>query len=180
LVKVWDRFVRVAHWSLAACVLTAWIAARLKLKAAEPVHEWSGYAVLLVVALRLLWGWIGSGYARFDQFIVGPTRAIAHAKAVLRRGEPRYLGHNPLGGWMIVALLATGAAASLSGWLSITDRFWGVEWVQDTHHVLGDALIVLAAFHVAGVVFTSRRQGENLAAAMLTGVKRPPGPEDVA
>ena len=177
--KVWDRFVRVAHWSLAACVLIAWIAARLKLKAAEPVHEWSGYAVLLVVALRLLWGWIGTRYARFDQFIVGPKRTIAYAGAMLRGSEPRYVGHNPLGGWMIVALLAAGTAASLSGWLSITDRFWGVEWVQDTHHVLGDALIVLAAFHVAGVAFTSRRQGENLAAAMLTGVKRAPGPGDV-
>ena len=97
-------------------------------------------------------------------------------QAMLRGSEPRYVGHNPLGGWMIVALLAAAAAASLSGWLSITDRFWGVEWVQDTHHVLGDALIVLAAFHVAGVAFTSRRQGENLAAAMLTGVKRAPGP----
>jgi len=179
-VKVWDRFVRVAHWSLAACVLTAWVAARLKLKAAEPVHEWSGYAVLLVVALRLLWGWIGPRYARFGQFIVGPARAIAYARAVLRDSEPRYVGHNPLGGWMIIALLGTAALASLSGWLSITDRFWGVEWVQDTHRVVGDALIVLAVFHVAGVAFTSRRQDENLAAAMLSGVKRAPVPGDEA
>jgi cytochrome b len=177
---VWDRFVRAAHWGLAACVLTAWISAELKAKSAEPVHEWSGYAVLVVIALRFVWGWIGPQYARFEQFIAGPSRTLAYAKAVLQRTEPRHIGHNPLGGWMIVALLVTAALASLSGWLSITDRFWGVAWVQETHHVLGDGLIVLAALHVAGVVYTSLRQGENLVAAMWSGVKRPPEPGDVA
>jgi cytochrome b len=99
---------------------------------------------------------------------------------VLRNEEPRYLGHNPLGGWMIVALLATAALASLSGWLSVTDRFWGAKWVQEAHEAFGNALIFLAALHVAGVLYTSWRQRENLAAAMLSGVKRPPESGDVA
>jgi cytochrome b len=179
-VKVWDRLVRVAHWSLAACVLAAWITAESKLKSAERIHEWLGYAALAVVALRLTWGWIGPRYARFGQFVAGPARTLAYAKTLLRGAEPRYIGHNPLGGWMIVALLATAALASLSGWLSITDRFWGVKWLQETHEVLGNTLIALAAVHVAGVVYTSRRQRENLAAAMLSGIKRPPEPGDVA
>ncbi|HJY77420.1 MAG TPA: cytochrome b/b6 domain-containing protein [Burkholderiales bacterium] len=178
--KVWDRFVRSAHWSLAGCVLAAWITAELKLKWAEPLHEWLGYAALAVIALRFAWGWIGPRHARFRQFVAGPARTLAYAKAVLRGDEPRYLGHNPLGGWMIVALLSTAAAASLSGWLSVTDRFWGVEWVQETHEVLGNAVIALAALHLAGVVYTSWRQRENLAAAMLSGVKRPPEPGDVS
>ena len=177
--KVWDRLVRVAHWSLAACVLAAWATAELKLKSAEALHEGLGYAALAVVALRVAWGWIGPRYARFGQFVAGPSRALAYAKAVLRGDEPRYLGHNPLGGWMIVALLAAAALASLTGWLSVTDRFWGVEWVQEAHEVLGDVVIVLAALHVAGVAYTSWRQRENLAAAMLSGVKRPPEPGDV-
>jgi cytochrome b len=179
-VNVWDRFVRVAHWSLVACVLTAWITGEFKLKSAERAHEWSGYVVLVVVGLRFVWGWIGPRYASFQQFVVGPSGTLAYAKAVLRGNEPRYMGHNPLGGWMIVALLVTAALASLSGWLSITDRLWGIEWVQETHHVLGEGLIALAALHVAGVVYTSLRQGENLAAAMISGVKRPPEPGDVA
>ena len=178
--KVWDRFVRIAHWSLAGCVLAAWITAESKLKSAEALHEWLGYAALAVIALRFGWGWIGPRYARFLQFVAGPARTLAYAKAVLRGNEPRYLGHNPLGGWMIVALLASAALAALSGWLSVTDRFWGVEWVQETHEVLGNAVIALAALHVAGVVYTSWRQRENLAAAMLSGVKRPPEPGDVA
>lgn len=178
--KVWDRFVRVAHWSLAACVLAAWITAEAKLKSAEAIHEWLGYAALAVIALRCAWGWIGTRYARFEQFVATPSRVFAYAKAVLRGIEPRYVGHNPLGGWMIVALLATAALASLSGWLSVTDRFWGVEWVQEAHELLGNAVIVLAALHVTGVLYTSWRQRENLGAAMLSGVKRPPEPGDVA
>ena len=178
--KVWDRFVRSAHWSLAGCVLAAWLTAELKLQSAEALHEWLGYAALAVIALRVAWGWIGPRYARFGQFVAAPSRVLAYAKAVLRGVEPRYLGHNPLGGWMIVALLATAALASLTGWLSVTDRFWGVERVQEVHELLGDALIALAALHVTGVVYTSWRQRENLAAAMLSGVKRPPEPGDVA
>lgn len=178
--KVWDRFVRVAHWSLAACVLTAWMTAELKLKWAEPVHEWVGYAALAVIALRFAWGWIGPRYARFAHFVAGPSRTLAYARVLLRGLEPRYVGHNPLGGWMIVALLATAALASVSGWLSVTDRLWGVDWVQETHEALGNALIALAALHVAGVLYTSWRQRENLAGAMLSGVKRAPGPTDVA
>jgi len=178
-VKVWDLLVRVAHWSLAACVLAAWITAESKLKSAEPIHEWLGYAALAVVALRVAWGWLGTRYARFVQFVAAPLRVLAYAKAVLRGVEPRYVGHNPLGGWMIIALLATAALASLSGWLSVTDRFWGVEWVEEAHELLGNAVIALAALHVAGVLYTSWRQRENLAAAMLSGVKRPAEPGDV-
>jgi cytochrome b len=180
VVKIWDRFVRIAHWSLAACVLAAWITAESKLKSAEPLHEWLGYAALVVIALRFAWGWIGPRYARFRQFVAGPARTLAYAKAALRGHEPRYLGHNPLGGWMIVALLSSAALAALSGWLSVTDRFWGVDWVEEAHEFLGNAVIALAALHVAGVVYTSWRQRENLAAAMLSGVKRPPGPGDVS
>jgi cytochrome b len=179
-VKVWDAFVRVSHWMLAACVLIAWVSSELKLKAAEPVHEWSGYLVLFAVGLRFLWGCIGPRYARFAHFVRGPARTLAYAKAVLRGSERRYIGHNPLGAWMIVALLVTAGLASASGWLSVTDRFWGVAWLQDTHRILGDALIVLAALHVTGVMYTSARQRENLALAMLTGVKRPPQAGDVA
>ncbi len=178
--KVWDPFVRVAHWSLVGCVLAAWITGEVKLKSLERFHEWAGYAVLALIALRVAWGWVGTRYARFRQFIVGPARTLAYAKAALRGAAPRYLGHNPLGAAMIVALLVTAALAALSGWLSVTDRFWGVAWVQEAHEVLGDGLIALAALHVAGVVYTSVRHRENLVAAMWSGNKRPPEPGDIA
>jgi len=179
-VKVWDRFVRLAHWTLVACVLAAWLTGELKIESAQPLHEWLGYAALAVIAARLVWGFTGPRYARFAQFIAGPARTLGYAGRVLRGSEPRYLGHNPLGGWMIVLLLATAATASLTGWLSITDRYWGVAWVQETHEVLSNALIALAVLHVAGVVVTSVRHRENLVAAMWTGRKRPPAGGDIA
>ena len=177
--KVWDRFVRVAHWTLVACVLAAWLTGELKIESAQPLHEWLGYAALAVIAARLVWGFTGSRYARFAQFVAGPARTSGYARALIDGSEPRYLGHNPLGGWMIVALLVTAAAASLTGWLSITDRYWGVAWVQVAHEVLSNVLIALAVLHVVGVVVTSVRHRENLVAAMWSGVKRPPSKGDV-
>ena len=172
LVKVWDPFVRVAHWSLVGSIVAAWFTSKT-------LHEWLGYLALGIVVLRIAWGGIGPRYARFGHFVLGPKATFAYAKALAARVEPRYLGHNPLGGWMIVALLVTVALTCASGWLSITDRFWGVAWVQETHALLADALVALAALHVAGVAYTSLRHRENLPRAMVTGSKLPPRPGDV-
>jgi cytochrome b len=172
VLKVWDPLVRAAHWSLVATIAAAWFTR-------EALHEWLGYIALGIVALRVVWGIMGSRYARFRQFVRGPAATLAYARAFVARAEPRYLGHNPLGGWMIVVLLATVALTCASGWLSTTDRFWGIEWVQDTHEFLADALVALACFHVAGVVYTSLRHRENLPGAMVTGRKLPARPGDV-
>ncbi len=169
---VWDAFVRAAHWTLVACVAAAWFTRGAR-------HEWIGYAALAVVFLRFAWGFAGPRYARFAQFLRSPRATLGYACSLTRGAEPRYLGHNPLGGWMIVALLASVAAAGATGWLASTDRFWGVEWVQELHEACADALLWLAGLHVAGVAFTSVRQRENLVRAMLTGRKAPPRAGDV-
>ena len=130
-----------------------------------------GYLVLAVVAIRVVWGFTGSAHARFVDFIRSPGETIAYARDVLAGREKRHLGHNPLGGWMIVALLGTVLATGVTGWLYTTDRFWGEEWLEDLHAALGTLILPLVALHVAGVVFTSWRQRENLVAAMIGGVK---------
>ena len=130
---VWDPVVRIAHWILAACVIAAWFTR-------GATHDGLGYGAIGVVALRLVWGWVGPRHAHFGEFVRSPASTLAYARAVLAGVEPRYLGHNPLGAWMIVALLAMIALVAGTGWLSTTDRFWGVEWLQETHHVLADAL----------------------------------------
>jgi cytochrome b len=178
-VRVWDPLARIAHWSLAVSVLVAWLTSEIELETAKRVHDWAGYAALAVVAVRLAWGVIGPRYARFSQFVYSPARTLSYARAVTRFAEPRYIGHNPLGGWMVVALLSMAAAAGLSGWLSVTDRFWGVKWVQELHEALANALLLLIALHVAGVVFTSLRHRENLVRAMLTGRKAAPRSGDM-
>jgi cytochrome b len=170
--KVWDPFVRAAHWCLVASIAAAWFTSKA-------LHEWLGYAALGIVVLRIVWGGIGPRYARWSQFVPGPRATLTYARAFLARVEPRYLGHNPLGGWMIVALLGTVVLTCASGWLSITDRFWGVAWLQDTHAFLADALLALSALHLGGVIYTSLRHRENLPLAMVTGRKAPPRPGDV-
>ena len=170
--KVWDAFVRLAHWTLVAWVGAAWFARGAP-------HEWLGYAALGVVVLRLAWGRLGTRYARFGQFVLGPGRTLAYARSVLERREARYLGHNPLGAWMIVALLAAVALAGVTGWLATTERYWGVEWVEELHELCADGLLGLAALHLAGVAYSSLRHRENLVRAMLTGRKAAPRPGDV-
>ena len=170
--RVWDAFVRVAHWTLVACVIAAWFAR-------GGPHEWLGYAALAVVLARIGWGFVGPAHARFTRFVAGPWRTAAYARRVLAREEERYLGHNPLGAWMILALLGAVVLLAASGWLATTDRFWGVAWVQDLHAWLADLLVTLVALHVAGVAYSSLRHRENLVAAMLTGRKRPPAAGDV-
>ena len=167
-IKVWDALVRVGHWLLALSVILAWLTRH----GWGRWHEWIGYVSLAVVAVRIAWGWSGPQHARFADFVRSPAETWQYAQQAFTGREPRYLGHNPLGGWMIVVLLLNVALVSLSGWLYTTDRFWGVEWVETVHSTLADLLLILAAVHVAGAFYASYRHRENLVAAMLHGKKR--------
>lgn len=170
VVRVWDPLVRVGHWLLVATVALAW----LTREGGGARHEWLGYAALAIVAVRIVWGFTGPTHARFAQFVHPPAATLEYTRRVIGGSEPRYLGHNPLGGWMVLALLLTVALTGLSGWLYTTDRFWGVEWVERVHALLADLLLILVGAHVAGVLYTSLRHRENLVAAMLHGRKRAP------
>lgn len=174
-VLVWDPVVRVLHWSLALSVIGAWITHEV----GGSIHEILGYAALAFGGLRVVWGMLGTGQARWSAFLRSPARSWEYALQVWHGEEKRHLGHNPLGGWMIVALLLTIAGVCASGWLYTTDRFWGEEWVEDIHEGLTNVLLTLVALHVAGVIFSSLRHGENLARAMISGRKRVPAPGDV-
>ena len=101
-VPVWDPLVRIGHWSLVLCVALAWATG----EDSEGWHEGFGYATLAIVGVRLIWGFAGPRTARFAEFVRMPAATMAYALRVLAGTEPRYLGHNPLGGWMIVFLLA--------------------------------------------------------------------------
>jgi cytochrome b len=176
VVKVWDPFLRTAHWILVLAVAGAW----LTQQGGGRWHEWLGYAALAIVIARLTWGWIGPPYARFRQFVRSPAATLHYARRALAGAESRYLGHNPLGACMIVLLLLMVFMVCGTGWLYTTDAYWGVEWVQDLHEACSDVLLALVALHVAGVALTSVRQRENLVAAMVHGRKRAPSGHDVA
>ncbi len=166
-VPVWDRFVRSFHWSIAGLVTVAF----LTTDDFRWLHELAGYAVLALVLARLVWGIVGTRHALFVSFVAGP-RAILRYLGLLRHGcPPRYLGHNPAGGAMIVALLLLLAVVAGSGWLSETNAYFGVPWVDHLHHVSAHLLLVLIGLHLTGVIVSSWLHEENLVLAMLTGRK---------
>jgi cytochrome b len=175
-VRIWDPFVRVFHWSLVASFAVAWLTA----EDWKALHMWAGYAAGSLIALRLLWGVVGTRYARFSQFVRSPLAVAAYVRDIVTGREARYLGHNPAGGLMIVALIATMATVSVTGWMQTTDAYWGVEWVEELHEAVANLMLFLVGLHVLGVVVASLRHRENLVRAMLTGRKRSPGAADIA
>ncbi len=175
-VKVWDLAIRLFHWSLVLSFAVAWFSA----DDMQSLHEWAGYAAGGLIAFRLAAGLGGTRYARFGQFVRSPSTTVAYLGDMARGSERRYIGHNPAGGLMVLALLATMAALAITGFMQTTDRFWGIEWVEETHEVLANGMLALVALHVGGVILASVRHHENLVRAMITGRKAAPEPGDIA
>lgn len=175
-IKVWDPLVRLFHWSLAISFAVAWLTA----DEWKDLHEWAGYAAGALIAFRILWGLVGPKYARFSNFVRSPATVLRYLGAMIRGREARYIGHNPVGGVMIVALILGMAGTALTGWMYTLDAFWGVEWVEETHETLATLMLVLVLVHIGGVIFASLRHNENLARAMVVGRKRAPEAADVA
>lgn len=167
-VAVWDLPLRLWHWALAASILAAWFTPTVY----DRLHRILGYAVLALLAFRLVWGFWGSRYSRFRMIGVR-LRAAPRYLLNLRRGiTGRYIGLNPAGTLMLVALLLSIAVSAITGAMSVTTTFFGVWWVEDTHHYSSDAVMVLVVLHVVGVVLMGLLQRENLIRAMFTGRKR--------
>ena len=159
---------RVLHWTLAGAVALSWWAGEERLS----LHIALGYTALACAALRSAWGFLGSRHARFASFVRQPGAVLQYARDLAARKERRYVGHNPLGGWMVLALLACVLVVCASGILYTTDRFWGLAWLEQLHRVCAWTLVSLVGLHLAGVAFTSWRHRENLVAAMIGGRKR--------
>ncbi len=201
-VRVWDPLLRIFHWGLVAAFAVAWLSA----EDMQPVHELAGYTIAGLIAFRLVWGLVGSRYARFAQFLRGPRAALGYLGDMARGQERRYLGHNPAGAAMIVALLLALSGTAFTGWLmeepervamlpdlprivapahADADGEYGEvgeggEVLEEAHEVLANMTLLLIALHLAGVVLASVRHHENLARAMITGKKRSPGSGDIA
>ncbi|RCW81012.1 cytochrome b/b6 domain-containing protein [Paracoccus lutimaris] len=167
-VLVWDRFVRLFHWSQLVLIAGCWATS----DSGKTLHETMGYAIGALIAMRLVWGFIGPRHARFADFVRGPGAVLSYLRDLLAGRERRYLGHNPAGGAMIVALLAMVAGTVVTGWLQTTDAFWGSSAMEQIHEAFAVMILVLAGLHVGGVILESWRHHENLVAAMLTGRKR--------
>jgi cytochrome b len=167
-VRVWDPLVRLFHWALVAAFAFAWATG----DEMQTVHEIAGYTIAGLVAFRLALGLVGSPHARFTDFVRSPAAVAGYLADTARLRARRYLGHNPAGGAMILALLAMLAAICSTGFLMTTDAFWGVEWVEEAHEIAVNLTLVLVGLHLAGVAVASLEHRENLVWAMITGRKR--------
>ena len=165
---VWDPLVRIFHWSLAIAFTVAWLSG----EELRRVHLIAGYAIVGLVALRLVWGVIGTTHARFSDFIYRPSTVIGYLMCAVRMRAKRYVGHNPAGGAMVIALLAMLSTTCATGVMMTTDAFWGVEWVEAAHGAAVNVTLVLIGLHLAGVAVASVEHRENLVRAMFTGRKR--------
>ena len=188
-VRVWDPFIRVSHWLLATAVLIDWFTD-------EPrwMHVWLGYLAAILIVLRVLWGFIGPEHARFTSFVRGPGAVLSYLTGLMRFSSPRYLGHSPAGGAMIVALLVMVAVTAGTGMINLaqdegtgplTSVIAKVERParvpgqrrpplvsKQVHETIANITLVLIILHVCGVALASFAHKENLLIAMITGQKR--------
>jgi cytochrome b len=165
--KVWDPFVRIFHWSLVGL----FAANALFLDAETKLHRQIGYAIAILVILRVIWGFVGKGYARFSTFPPSFQNAIGQLTDIATGRKTIHLGHTPLGALMIYNLIGAIALISTSGYLMTTDMFWGVGWVEEFHEIAVTWAEVSVVLHIAAVVYESVRTKVNLPRAMITGIK---------
>jgi len=181
-IKVWDAPVRLFHWLLVALVTlsvsTGYLGGNLM-----RWHIWSGCAILGLLIFRLLWGFAGSSTARFSNFVRGPRAALGYARGLLSRRPSHTAGHNPLGGWMVVLLLASALLQAGTGLFSNDDIATEGPLYDKVSKATSDAitavhtanavvLLVLIGLHVAAVLFYFWYKRENLLRPMFTGTKR--------
>lgn len=166
-VLVWDMPVRLFHWLMVLCFAGAYLTAeteRFRL-----VHVTLGYTMAGLVAFRLIWGLMGTRYARFSSFVRGPGAAWRYLRSLPGGRPEHHVGHNPAGALAIVLILGLTAMVSSTGWANYNEL--GGEWLEETHEVLANLMLLIVGVHVAGVVLSSWLHKENLVRAMVTGRK---------
>lgn len=194
-VRVWDLPTRLFHWTLVLLVAASLVTGEFDSILGATTLEWhkrSGLAILALLLFRLLWGFAGGTHARFANFLRGPGAVIDYAKGVAsgRTGaEPA--GHNPLGGWSVVAMLAALAVQVATG-LFLVDEDYGFEgplaryassavadFLAEVHETNYGVIGALVALHLAAIAYYTVVKRQELVRAMVTGMKRlAPGTED--
>ncbi|MGH6719292.1 MAG: cytochrome b/b6 domain-containing protein [Alphaproteobacteria bacterium] len=189
VVAVWDRFVRICHWTVVVAYAIAYFGE------GEPavLHAWAGYLVGALVVLRIGWGFVGPRYARFSDFVWRPGAVVAYLRDLVLFRAPRHLGHSPAGGAMVVLLLVFLAAAVATGVAAWGEQGRGplASWFADAavavgadgeggdggvftelHDAISNLSFILVLAHLGGVALASFVHRENLPRAMVTGRKR--------
>jgi cytochrome b len=168
-VLVWDFPVRVFHWLLVISFVGAWLTAESE--AQQMIHYAFGYSACVLILFRIFWGLVGTRYARFSQFIKGPTETMQHIKALLSgKRHTDEIGHNPVGALVMISLMILILLIGLTGYWSVKE-FMG-DLMSGAHEVISNMALVFVAIHIAAAFIMSFIQKENLVKSMFTGKKQ--------
>jgi cytochrome b len=181
-VLVWDAATRLFHWLTVGLVIGCYVTWRMKLM---DWHSWAGDALLALVLFRLLWAFFGSETARFSAFLASPRAAALYLARVRRRKPDRQIGHNPVGGWMVLLLLALLLVEALTGIYvandvadegPLTEMVPAVvaNLITDLHAYFWDALLAATVLHVLAILLYATVIRHDLVTPMITGRKRLP------
>ncbi len=184
-ILVWDLPIRIFHWSLATCFFGAWITHEMEASGFW-LHTIFGYSALTLVLWRLAWGFMGTRYARFRNFVTAPAATLAYLRAVTSRPKPEPVGHSPSGGWAIIAMLALIGVQASSGLFNGGELMmegpwfhtlpgWAKDFSHELHEISFNILLGLVGLHLAAIVFYAIRWKRNLVPAMLTGYSETEG-----
>jgi cytochrome b len=196
-VKVWDWPTRAFHWSLVFCIVSAYVSWRWSEKFGDFLlvwHRWNGYAILVLLEFRLLWGFFGSSTAKFSSFVRWPWDAAKYGLDLLRGRDRHYLGHNPLGTWMIVALLCAVMAQGVLGLFTVEHNDSGA--YGPLYRIVSEAtykklshwhlwvfywvILPLVGLHIVANTLYGLVKKDPLITAMVTGKKPAGAYEDAA
>ncbi len=167
---IWDLPTRVGHWLLVACVAGAWLTSESERLAV--LHAAFGYTIALVIGFRLIWGFVGTRYARWQDFFPTTSRVKHYILSILRAKPEHHTGHNPLGAVGILFMIGLLSATVLTGVMNQLEI--GPHWLSDIHEASAEGLLVVIGIHVGGVLVSSILHRENLIKSMMTGTKNAP------
>jgi cytochrome b len=167
-ILVWDIPTRIFHWSLALSFLGAFLTAETERY--RDLHIALGYIMLGLIVFRLVWGFVGTHYARFSSFMFKPAEIVAYLRSLLARRPQHFLGHNPAGSVAIFLLLGLGLLTAVSG-VMLYYEVGGGEAFEELHEGAANFMLLIVAIHIAGVVVSSVLHRENLVRSMITGYK---------
>lgn len=195
-IRVWDPLVRIFHWGLVLAFTVAYLSGDEE----NSLHIYSGYTVLGLISFRVLWGLIGTRYARFSNFVRSPGTVIHYLKGLVVRKPEHYTGHNPAAGWMVVVMLLSLFVVTMSGLkvyaieeglgplageapaLSVISTAYAdddsdgqddaaEEFWEEIHEASSNFMLLLVFLHITGVIVSGRLHKESLVKSMLTGKK---------
>ncbi len=166
-ILVWDAPTRLFHWLLAASFAGAFLTGDSERW--RDVHLLLGYTVAGLIGFRLVWGLIGTRYARFRSFLFSPREMLRYLRSLATGSPQHHLGHNPAGSLAIFLLLALGLVTAATGYATYNEL--GGEWLAELHEACAFAMLAVVGVHIAGVVVSSLLHRENLVRAMITGRK---------